>query len=85
MPGQSTQFALAGALRGAGDTMSPLYASALGIWLFRVVAAYIFVRIFHWDLAGAWVAFVLDQYTRSTVIYLRFRSGKWKNRRFRVG
>jgi len=85
LPGQSTQFALAGALRGAGDTMSPLYASALGIWLFRVVAAYIFVRIFHWDLAGAWVAFVLDQYTRSTVIYLRFRSGKWKNRRFRVG
>lgn len=85
LPGQSTQFALAGALRGAGDTMYPLYASALGIWVFRVVVAYIFVRIFHWGLAGAWVAFVMDQYTRSAVVYFRFRSGKWKHARFRVG
>ncbi len=85
LPGQSTQFSLAGALRGAGDTMYPLYASTLGIWLFRVVVAYIFVRIFHWGLVGAWVAFVMDQYTRSAVIYLRFRSGKWKQARFRVG
>ncbi|NLC52682.1 MAG: MATE family efflux transporter [Firmicutes bacterium] len=85
LPGQSTQFSLAGALRGAGDTMYPLYASAVGIWLFRVVVAYIFVRIFHWGLVGAWVAFVMDQYTRSTVLYFRFRSGKWKQARLRVG
>ncbi|NLM37962.1 MAG: MATE family efflux transporter [Firmicutes bacterium] len=85
LPGQSTQFALAGALRGAGDTMYPLYASALGIWVFRVAVAAIFVRIFHWGLAGAWAAFVMDQYTRSAVVYLRFRSGKWKHVRLRVG
>ena len=52
LPGQSTQFSLAGALRGAGDTMYPLYASTLGIWLFRVVVAYIFVRI----STGVWLA-----------------------------
>lgn len=85
LPGQSTQFSLAGALRGAGDTMYPLYASALGIWIFRVVVAYIFVRVFHWGLIGAWVAFVMDQYTRSAVIHFRFRSGRWKQARFRVG
>lgn len=80
-PGQSTQLVLAGALRGAGDTMYPLYASIAGIWGFRVVVAYAFVKVFHWGLIGAWVALVLDQYTRAIVIYLRFRSGRWKDAR----
>ncbi|MGE5528189.1 MAG: MATE family efflux transporter [Patescibacteria group bacterium] len=78
-PGQSTQLTLAGALRGAGDTMYPLYASVIGIWGFRVAAAYAFVNIFHWGLNGAWIALVLDQYTRATVVYLRFRSGAWEH------
>lgn len=76
--GQSTQLSLAGALRGAGDTMYPLYASIFGIWIFRVFVAYIFVSVFHWGLIGAWVALALDQYTRAAVVYFRYRSGKWK-------
>ena len=83
-PGQSTQLTLAGALRGAGDTMYPLYASIMGIWMFRVGATFMFVNVFGWGLIGAWVALVLDQYIRSTVIYLRFRSGKWKYIKARV-
>lgn len=83
-PGQSTQLTLAGALRGAGDTMYPLYASILGIWFFRVGATYLFVEGFGWGLIGAWIALVMDQYIRSFVIYLRFRSGKWKYIKARV-
>lgn len=78
LPGMSTQLSLAGALRGAGDTMFPLYASAFGIWVFRVIVAYIFVNIFHWGLIGAWMALLLDQYTRASIVFFRFRSGKWK-------
>ena len=78
LPGMATQLSLSGALRGAGDTMYPLYASAFGIWVFRVFMAYIFVRVFHWGLIGAWVALFLDQYTRAAIVYLRFRSNKWK-------
>ena len=77
-PGQSTQLSVAGVLRGAGDTMYPLYASIFGIWIFRVFVAYIFVNVFHWGLIGAWVALVFDQYTRAAVVYFRYRSGKWK-------
>lgn len=75
--GQSTQLSLAGALRGAGDTMYPLFASAFGIWVFRVVVAYIFVNVFHWGLVGAWVALVMDQTVRALIVYARFKSGKW--------
>jgi len=77
-PGQSTQLSLAGVLRGAGDTMFPLYSSIAGIWGFRVVVAYIFVSVFRWGLIGAWVALVLDQYTRAAIVYFRYASGKWK-------
>jgi Na+-driven multidrug efflux pump len=77
-PGQSTQLTLAGALRGAGDTMYPLYASIFGIWIFRVAVAFVFVNVLGWGLIGAWSALVLDQYTRALIVLLRFRSGKWK-------
>lgn len=84
-PGQSTQLSLAGALRGAGDTIYPLYASLFGIWIFRVIVAYIFVNIFHWGLVGAWISITLDQYVRSVIVYLRYRSGKWKYNKARAG
>jgi len=77
-PAQSTQFVLAGGLRGAGDTMYPLYSTTLGIWVGRVVLGLIFVKVLHWGLAGAWIAIVLDQCTRGILIYLRFQTGKWK-------
>lgn len=83
-PGQSAQLTLAGALRGAGDTMYPLYASIFGIWFFRVGATYLFVNEFGWGLIGAWIALVTDQYIRWSVIYLRFCSGKWKYIKTRV-
>lgn len=76
-PGQSTQLTIAGALRGAGDTMYPLYASAFGIWVFRVIVAYILVHVFQWGLVGAWVALVLDQTVRALIVYLRYRTDKW--------
>ena len=79
LPGLSTQLSLAGALRGAGDTKFPLYASAFGIWGVRVFLAIIFVNVFHWGLIGAWVALLLDQYTRATIVFFRYRSGKWKH------
>ncbi|HEY8464904.1 MAG TPA: MATE family efflux transporter, partial [Bacillota bacterium] len=84
-PGQSTQLTLAGALRGAGDTLYPLYASVMGIWVFRVGATFLFVNVFSWGLSGAWIALVMDQYIRSAVVGLRFHSGKWKYLKAKVG
>ncbi|MGE5654301.1 MAG: MATE family efflux transporter [Bacillota bacterium] len=75
---QSTQFILAGALRGAGDTRWPLISTLVGVAFVRVVLALLFVQVFHWGLIGAWCAMALDQCTRSTFIYFRYKSGKWK-------
>ncbi|HRR91995.1 MAG TPA: polysaccharide biosynthesis C-terminal domain-containing protein, partial [bacterium] len=77
-PAQSTQFILAGALRGAGDTRFPLYSTIAGIWGMRVALSYLFVKGFNWGLTGAWLAIAFDQITRAIIIYARFKSGKWK-------
>lgn len=81
LPGICTQIPIAAALRGAGDARFPLIASALGIWIFRVAVAPLFVNVFGWGLTGAWLSIALDQTTRATVVYSRFRTGKWMHKK----
>jgi putative MATE family efflux protein len=76
-PMQSTQFILAGALRGAGDTRWPLYSSFIGIWGIRIVLAKLFIEM-GWGLVGAWLAQGCDQIFRSIFIYSRYKTGHWK-------
>ncbi|HHV44536.1 MAG TPA: MATE family efflux transporter [Firmicutes bacterium] len=78
-PAQSTQFILAGGLRGAGDTRWPLVASFIGIWGVRVAVGYLLVAWFHLGLVGAWTGMALDQCTRSVLIWTRFKRGRWKS------
>lgn len=79
-PMQSTQFILAGALRGAGDTRWPLYSTFIGVWGIRVVLAKVFIKM-GWGLTGAWLAQGCDQVFRSIFIYQRYNSGRWKKMR----
>jgi len=58
--------------------MYPLYSTAIGIWGGRVILGWIFVNMLHMGLPGAWLAMALDQCSRAVLIYLRFRTGKWK-------
>ncbi|NLG87008.1 MAG: MATE family efflux transporter [Firmicutes bacterium] len=76
-PLQSTQFILAGALRGAGDTRWPLFSTMIGIWGIRVVFAKLFISM-GLGLIGAWLAQLLDQLFRSIFIYARYNSERWK-------
>lgn len=77
-PFQSSQFILAGALRGAGDTFWPLVSTFTGVLVIRVVLAYVFVSIMGYGLVGAWIAVFVDQLVRWVFVYFRFKTGKWK-------
>ncbi|NMB02741.1 MAG: MATE family efflux transporter [Firmicutes bacterium] len=80
-PAQSSQFILAGALRGAGDTRATAVVTFLTVLLVRPALAIALINKFGWGLDGAWIALVADQLLRSFLIYLRYRSGKWKKSR----
>ncbi len=81
-PFQSSQFVLTGALRGAGDTRATALIVFATVFIMRPGLAWLHINKFGWGLIGAWSALVVGQVLRSLLISLRYRSGKWKYKRF---
>jgi putative MATE family efflux protein len=80
-PLMGAHFALGGALRGAGDTLSPLVAAALGNWGFRVPLSWLFVEVLDLSVGWVWAALVLDHAARAAWLAWAFRRGRWARRR----
>lgn len=78
MIGQTTNQIVFGALKGAGDTLWPMIATLVSMFTMRIGLATLLVNGLHMGLLGAWLAFILDQFTRAAIIMARFRSGRWK-------
>jgi putative MATE family efflux protein len=78
LPLQSSQFILAGSLRGAGDTRSIAIITFVTVLVIRPGMAGITVTILRWGLVGAWIALILDQLLRSFLVLMRYKTGKWK-------
>ncbi|HNR95849.1 MAG TPA: MATE family efflux transporter [Anaerolineae bacterium] len=72
------QMVISGSLRGAGDTRTPMYATLLGVLLFRVPAVYFFAVLLRLGLNGVWLGTALDWAARAGVLYWLFRRGTWK-------
>lgn len=77
-PFQASAFALSGGLRGAGDTVSTLIVTMVGVIVIRLSVAYVLINIVGIGLVGAWLAMLFDQIVRWIGISLRYRTGKWK-------
>jgi putative MATE family efflux protein len=77
-PLQSSQFILAGSLRGAGDTKSVAAIIFVTILIVRPLIAYLFIYVFRTGVIGAWIGFAVDQAMRSLFVLMRYYSGKWK-------
>lgn len=77
-PAQAIAFALAGALRGAGDTRWPMYATTVTVWLLRLPLAYFFGITLTLNLTGVWIGHALDFTIRGAMLLWRYRSGDWK-------
>lgn len=77
-PFLAATMVFAGSLRGAGETRTPMLINGISIWILRVPLALLFTRVFSWGLTGAWIAMAIDLTLRGTLLFARFRSGKWK-------
>jgi putative MATE family efflux protein len=77
-PLMAIEFALGGALRGAGDTRFPLYAVFAGLIGARIMLAAVFV---HLALPVEWIygALVADYVVKASMLTARFRSGRWRH------
>ncbi|MCP5042922.1 MAG: MATE family efflux transporter [bacterium] len=74
------QFALGGAHRGAGDTTTPLVASCVGNWAFRVPLAFGFAIWLETEVHWIWYALIFDHLARSVVLLYTFAGGRWKTK-----
>ncbi|MDR0452480.1 MAG: MATE family efflux transporter [Treponema sp.] len=74
-------FILPSSLRAAGDARYCMIAAAISMWAMRVLFSYILAYAFGMGPPGVWIAMVLDWYLRAACYVLRFRSGKWKEKR----
>jgi len=81
-PAQAVNFAIAGALRGAGDTRFTLAATIVNWLVIRLPLAYLLAFPFGLGLAGIWLGVLIDYAVRAGILMLRFRSGGWTRLRY---
>jgi len=79
MPALALLIVLNGALRGAGDTRSPLWINLCGFLLVRIPLAYLFVNVWGWGVTEAWYAMVADLFVRCALVVIQFRRGLWQH------
>lgn len=77
MPLMAVEFAIGGALRGAGDTRFPLMATIIGLMVMRcglaAIATYMQLPVFY-----VYASLVGDYLVKGIMLLWRFKRGKWK-------
>lgn len=64
---------MAGALQGLGDTKTPFYSTTICMWGFRVLGVYILGIKLGMDIAGVWLAILLDLTVRAVFLTYKFK------------
>ena len=74
---QNLAGVLSGALRGSGDTRTPMYVAAAGLWGIRLPLAYVLAFPMKMGIVGVWAAMTADLFVRFILIVFRYRGISW--------
>jgi len=77
-PLMAVEYALGGALRGAGDTRFPLFAILTGLFVFRLGGAAVVTQLFQGGVVAVWCCLLADYAVKALLLALRFASGRWQ-------
>lgn len=78
LPGLGFEMIIAGGMRGAGDTRTPLLVTLVGVLLFRLSLVYLLAIVLKWGLAGVWWGTAMDWTGRSLLLWWLFRRQAWQ-------
>lgn len=79
LPFIATDFALGGAIRGAGETTFPLKVSMVSLVLVRFVLPFVFLEL-GFSVSTMFLLTALDFGIKAVFMVYYFRSGKWKHK-----
>ncbi len=74
-------FAFPNALRASNDAKFTMVVSIVSMFTCRVFLAYMLTGLFHLRIEAVYIGMLVDWLFRSTCFILRYRSGKWMNRK----
>jgi len=74
----TTMFINMGVMRGAGDTIIPMFITLFSLWLIRIPLAWLLSKYFGYQ--GIWWSIPLAWISGMTLTYIYYKSGKWKNK-----
>ena len=71
-------FIFTGVMRGAGDTLIPMFVSLLSLWIIRIPFAWYFSGKI--GVTGIWWSIPAGWFVGLTLSFLYYRSGRWKDK-----
>lgn len=74
----STMFTTNGVLRGAGDTLIPMFITLFSLWIIRIPAAYLLSG--EMGETGIWWSIPAGWFMGMSFSYIYYRTGKWKTK-----
>ncbi|MBR3692656.1 MAG: MATE family efflux transporter [Clostridia bacterium] len=78
LPAINAHQTISGALRSVGDSVAPLIASLLSLWVFRVGGGFLAVRILDLGVYAYRWTLVLDQTVRCATVSYFYLTGHWR-------
>jgi Na+-driven multidrug efflux pump len=82
VPFATLSMAFSGALRGAGDTLSPMWVTIVGTLIIAPVLGYLLALTWGMGPVGAWVGLLVSMVVQAAATGVIFRRGKWKKIEF---
>lgn len=74
----STMFVIGGVMRGAGDTLIPMFITLFALWVVRIPMAYFLAPRF--GVIGIWWAIPIGWVIGMTLSYGYYLTGRWKRK-----
>jgi putative MATE family efflux protein len=74
----STLFVFNSVMRGAGDTLIPMFITLLALWVVRIPAAYFLSR--HFGVDGIWWSTPMGWFVGMIFSFLYYMTGRWKRK-----
>jgi putative MATE family efflux protein len=76
----SAMFIIGSVMRGAGDTLIPMFISLIALWIIRVPAAYFLSRHTTLGISGIWWSIPAGWLVGVLLSYSYYKTGRWKTK-----